>query len=768
MKRKTAILCLSASILLSGGLAACGGNNGHLTPASSSEVVEVKAKYSVTVEADEGFAVEAPLKAEEGELVHFTLRFDKTHYAVKSLTVNGLSPMEEGEGAYAFLMPKKNALIKVEGEPASYTVENQTGIDGIIVSGLGVYQAGEKVNLSYAIAAGSGVSVTGAPSVYTLDSDGEKVATLAVVEETDGSFTFEMPYANVGIQFPSEARSYKFGYADGKTANFSAFYRMKVDENGELVKGARFYNGDYCAPGDKVWVEMRDSNGLLAKGATEVGTGTVHEIESRKAENVPVGDYTIRVAVADSLKGKVSVKDASEVDLLAKTTGINKDAAVSFTVSDPDDAIYVYATMGGSEILSSASTHNDEMGYYNDVTYASAEGAGATGNIVIKIGATEAEAKGLANPTDDLHFVMEMPAEDVVLDPFGDINYKNLTIGGTAEHLTVTPYRKAGDGAMVAMEEVSSTDGSHVYRFIPDETLYLKVESSDPDTYSLSALDYSYTSERGHNYTGSLKDKVDDEGYYYFNTMPLTDDFTITVAERFANMYKDYLFCGTFYGGEVHNYSSAGTVKKTALDTAFPVSGRYNHILTINGDGDLADAKSGGSATTVTGAALSHGADKNSGVVTFGGANPFVYGSNLIVSNFNLTKLGTNDNCVAFRLAEGTQASQYTYTENTISLADSHMAQIFEVFDSSGAVYAAGVYNVKKSWSADDSWIAHVNQVTLSSSVDGKTPCVTDMAAKETITFTENGVEAATLTYDGSKYTYTEVSSANAVLGTEK
>ncbi|MCC8195834.1 MAG: hypothetical protein LIO49_03370 [Ruminococcus sp.] len=160
-----------------------------------------EAPYSITVDdnVENGTITTYSTSAIEGDSIPFLVEPDEG-YAISEVTVTTtsgetveLAVADEENGLYIFYMPASDVVISAafEEESETYNVSIADTDNGTVISSASTADEGETVTLTITPDTGYDVS-----AVAVIDSDGNEVT---VTEQSDGTYTFEMPASDVTV-----------------------------------------------------------------------------------------------------------------------------------------------------------------------------------------------------------------------------------------------------------------------------------------------------------------------------------------------------------------------------------------------------------------------------------------------------------------------------------------------------------------------------------------------------------------------------------------
>ncbi len=219
-------------------------------------------------------------------------------------------------------------------------------------------------------------------------------------------------------------------------------------------------------------------------------------------------------------------------------------------------------------------------------------------------------------PLNELVAEFDMPASNVSFVIDGEINYKPIAVSNT-EHLTITILEESEEGYTPV------TDLTH---FVPNETVYFKVESDDEDVI-VNSVKVTYN-----GYSTISPTTVDATNQIYSFTMKNSDDVTITVTEKNVGLYKNYPFVGTFYGYNLYGSTATG-VEKTC---------NSSYGLKINGAGEVFKGTATTTVTTITSLSQLDPESQN-GLIQLSTGNNIIYTPNFVLSHYSLSNTFANN-----------------------------------------------------------------------------------------------------------------------------
>ena len=174
-----------------------------------------------------------------------------------------------------------------------------------------------------------------------------------------------------------------------------------------------------------------------------------------------------------------------------------------------------------------------------------------------------------------------MPYFDISIEVITEKVYRTFTIVNS-EHITATAYQMAEDGSYVALDE---------YKAVYDEYVYLKVESSDPETYVVKSIRGTYYS----SYSATVTPSLQADGYYRFAMPEVTrDTLELVITEKNISLYAGAAFLGNYKGfNSCNNNHTSATVSLSIDASGEFTKGSDVYNITSVGNNELNMVKEG-------------------------------------------------------------------------------------------------------------------------------------------------------------------------------
>lgn len=321
-----------------------------------------------------------------------------------------------------------------------------------------------------------------------------------------------------------------------------------------------------------------------------------------------------------------------------------------------------------------------------------------------------------------------MPHRNISLDILSKPVYRDITLVNSS-HITLSLFSKV-DESYVALENNSA---------IYEDTVYLLATSSSDD-YSVFEISGSYTPTTS-SYSSKLDiNPVNEDGYYSF-TMPLSaaGKCSITVSECNAHLFTGKELVGDYagfnaYSSKFYDESSVGSAKYASI------------------------SESGIITTKTTDKTLAESVDE-SGTITTVDEKLLHYENNILVTLWTMSSTSyiSSDMQVYFKLEEGTDITDYTYT----FACNSGKYFLIEVYDLEETLYASAYVDVTNRALYTNVQIAYESGSRLNDASSGQ---VLTSEGTYLIDFVSTGSKVTFTIFDAVKGTYTDDSSNTLVL----